>query len=486
MVVRQVPAHYYYYYYYSHVPEHHDHLHAFHTQSFKNKKQIIHNHDQEIIEPFTIKQVKSALGKLSNKKAPGPDRIPNELLKIMKDEEDFINIYTKLLNSCLILKKVPKSWKQSWIFLVYKSKDPTDPMNYRPIALLNTSNKVFSMLMVDRFNTFLESNKIFSDLQGGFRRNRTTFTKIWTLVQTIENALLNKKPLHVCYVDVKKAYDHVEHWGIKKVLTEYGFSQGVISLIMSICEDNTTKVITPHGLTSKINVTRGVRQGCPLSPTLFILFLDPLMLWLQESQLGYKINNTPLPGGAFCDDIVLTANSNQELQQLFDITQEFFTYFGLEISAVGSDKTIYTSNREKEEGTKLYIINPKTKAKETIPWLPKNESYKYLGLHINLCLDWTAQIKISNTNYMRHLAYLRRRCFTPSQTAEILNLVVFPAITYRMCIIKYPDEYLKKWDELARNLMGFKLRQFQFLDVNIGTCHCIMQVTMFFNSKIYK
>ena len=72
---------------------------------------------------------------------------------------------------------------------------------------------------------------------------------------------------------------------------------------------------------------------------------------------------------------------------------------------------------------------------------------------------------------MKHLAYLRKKCFTASQTAEILNLVVFPAITYRMGVIVFPDEYISKWDKQARNLMAHKLRTSQAL----GTIHWHLQ-----------
>ena len=99
------------------------------------------------------------------------------------------------------------------IYLVYKSGEASDPMNYKPIALLNTSYKIFTSLLNYRFSRFLENTNSFSCMQGGFRIGRTTFTKIWTLINMFEDAKINKKPLHVCYIDVKKAYDSVEQIG---------------------------------------------------------------------------------------------------------------------------------------------------------------------------------------------------------------------------------------------------------------------------------
>ena len=62
-------------------------------------------------------------------------------------------------------------------------------------------------------------------MQGGFRIGKTTHTKVWTLIQIIEHAKQENRPLHVAYIDVKKAYDSVEHWGLKQMLTQYGFKK---------------------------------------------------------------------------------------------------------------------------------------------------------------------------------------------------------------------------------------------------------------------
>ena len=131
--------------------------------------------------------------------------------------------------------------------------------------------------------------------------------------------------------------------------------------------------------------------------------------------------------------------------------EKYFMYYGLELSLGGKDKTVYTSNNSVQEGTHL------TYNGKNIPWAEPHESYKYLGIYINLNLDWKQQIKISSYKYLRHIAYLHKRCFNASQTAEILNLVVFPAITYRMCVVIFPKELIKKWDQIARNLLSSKL-----------------------------
>jgi len=76
-----------------------------------------------------------------------------------------------------------------------------------------------------------------------------------------------------------------------------------------------------------------------------------------------------------------------------------------------------------------------------LPWYEKDESYKYLGVWINLNLDWSHQTQVFKLYLLciNIWHYLRKRCFTASQAAEILNLVVFPSITYRMSVVKYSN-----------------------------------------------
>jgi len=149
---------------------------------------------------------------------------------------------------------------------------------------------------------------------------------------------------------------------------------------------------------------------------------------------------------------------------MFNIVTGYFDKFGLEMAMQHSfnsvdtvEKTVYTSNRGKSEPRTLMYKN------KSIPYMESSGSYKYLGVYINLDLNWTKQTTVTNYNYMKHIAYLRKKCFTASQTAEILNLVVFPAITYRMGVVIFPDEYIAKWDKSARNLMSYKLHANQVL-----------------------
>ena len=444
---------------------------VFNSPKFKERRERIHNQDGGLIQSISIEEVLSTIKKLSNGTACGPDNIPNEIIKHMGASPKFVEVLTHLFRACMAQQKIPSTWKKSNIFTTYKKDNPNNPLNYRPIALLCTTYKLYVTIITGRLTNFMEENKCFSEMQGGFRRDRPTFAKMWTLRNIIEHAKINNKELHACYIDIQKAYDSVEYWALDRVLEEYGFSEHFRDIISDISRNSTCNVILPHGLSDTINITRGVRQGCPLSPVLFTIFLEPLMLKLEGMKRGYTVDEgEPIPGGAYADDMVLHAGTRIDLQKLLNECAKYFDFVGLDIAVDGRDKSVYTSNTGPPNySQRLKFTTHKNGITETkhLPYYESWESYKYLGLWINLDLNWEKQTQITNGMYAKYLSSLYKKCFTASQTAEILNLVVFPSITYRMNLIKYDNKAVSKWDQKARNLMGHKLRENQ----NIGCKH---------------
>ena len=109
------------------------------------------------------------------------------------------------------------------------------------------------------------------------------------------------------------------------------------------------------------------------------------MLLIEDSNKGYEIDNRKIPGGAYADDMVLHTNRNSDLQALMYLTSDYFNFVGLKIAADGRDKTIYTNNVD------LHIYDIYFRDEDhnpiKIPFYTSSESYKYLGLWINLELN---------------------------------------------------------------------------------------------------
>jgi hypothetical protein len=308
----------------------------------------------------------------------------------------------------------------------------------------------------DRLNNLLLTQNIISEMQNGFRKHRACTQKIRQLVTMCELSKTTNQPLHVLYIDLRKAFDSVEFASLLLTLKRLGFDEKFVQLIEHMYQDNTTQIITPHGDTDKIKVQRGVKQGCPLSPVLFQLVLEPLFWRLEELKAtgeikGFAVDhNTSIVAPAYADDAALSSSTNAHLQNILDKYQTICEWNGLEIALERPDtkikqKTVYTHNEKSADGNpvahtlQVKFTNALTGAttSKQIPQIRSDECYRYLGLYTCLNLDWSQQISISEKKLKRTLGYLSARCFTDQQVVMVVNHVLLPAITYRMCAADY-------------------------------------------------
>lgn len=275
-------------------------------------------HENEIYE--RIKQLKSD-------KSPGPDRISNEIVKISTPV--LLKYLTQLFNMILDTEIVPKQWCMSDIVLLYKKGNPLDIANYRPISLLVSIYKLFSSIILRRITK--EIDKAQPIEQAGFRSGFSTIDHIQTLEQVIEKYNEFNRPLYLAFIDYNKAFDSISHNSLWTALKQFNVDQKYINILIYIYSNNYSQVkLETKG--SKIKIERGVRQGDPLSPKLFIAVLENIFQNLNWKNKGIKINRCYLSHLRFADDIVVLAETAKELENLiYTLDQESFKV-GLEMN----------------------------------------------------------------------------------------------------------------------------------------------------------
>lgn len=157
--------------------------------------------------PFTLQEMRQAINK-SRLTSPGKDQICYIMLKHLGilTQGKLLGLYNKVWEGGIL----PISWKDAVIIPIIKpGKDPTNPANYRPIALTSHVGKIMERMIVERLMFYLESKGLLSPHQNGFRKGRGTMDPVVFLETEVKKAQIKKESVLAIFLDVEKAYDMI-------------------------------------------------------------------------------------------------------------------------------------------------------------------------------------------------------------------------------------------------------------------------------------
>ena len=160
-----------------------------------------------------------------------------------------------------------------------------------------------------------------SEEQAEFRRDRSTIHQILTLRLIAEKTKRQGKKIYNCFIDFQKAFDTVKHKVIWAVLWSYGIEEKMVTLLEKIYEKAQSAVRIGKNQGAWFRTDVGTRQGEPLSPLLFIAYLERVMDHLKESKYGINISGTTVNNLRFADDIDLIGEKCSSLQKQFETTR---------------------------------------------------------------------------------------------------------------------------------------------------------------------
>jgi len=293
---------------------------------------------QKLMTEVTKLEVHQALMSMKSYKSPGPDGFQPIFFKMFWD--DIGDDIWKFVKNAFERGIMDPQSVESLMILIPKVDNPRTFKEFRPISLCNVTCKLVSKVLVNRLRPMLTD--IVSPLQSSFIPGRGTIDNAIILQEFIYHMQKSKKKLgDVIYkLDLEKAYDRVD-WGfLQDTLNYFGFSPSIISLIMSSISATSVSILWNGSRTEKFNPLRGLRQGDPLSPYLFVLCMERLGDMIEKSvQDG---NWQPLqlsPGGPkishlfFADDVLLFAKAKyNQAQYITNLLNNFCSISGMKVS----------------------------------------------------------------------------------------------------------------------------------------------------------
>ena len=140
----------------------------------------------------------------------------------------------------------------------------TDQNNYRPIALTCISSKILELILMTKYGHFLNTG----DAQFGFKTGHATDLCIFTLKETVQHYVSLGSPVYLCFMDLSKAFDKVNHWILFQKLLARGCPLFMVRLLVHWYSHQECVVKWGNTLSAPFTVTNGVRQGSVLSPYL--------------------------------------------------------------------------------------------------------------------------------------------------------------------------------------------------------------------------
>ena len=208
------------------------------------------------------------------------------------------------------------SQKQGVITLIQKDgKNPLYIKNYKPITLLNVDYKILSKILAKRMKTVL-SEIIHLD-QVGYMANRNIGEAIRLIDDIIFHCMTYKQDCFLIAVDFEKAFDSVSHTFLLKVLQLFGFGPSFCSWVTTIYSGITSCVMNGGFSTGYFDITRGVRQGDPLSPYLFLVVIEILAHVLKDNVFqGVKFGDSEVRHAIYADDMSIFVKNKVSIKRL--------------------------------------------------------------------------------------------------------------------------------------------------------------------------
>ena len=387
-----------------------------------------------LTEGFVLKQ----LQRLQITKARGIDNLSPFFLK--QSAEIITPTLTKLFNRSIETGIFPDVWKIAKVTPLHKKGPRNDVNNYRPISVLCSLSKIIERHVHDTLYSYLSKYNLIYEGQSGFRPNHSCITALTRMTDRWLAALDSGQMVGATFIDLRKAFDSVNHEILLKKLIMYGCSPAAISWFASYLSGRTQLVNFKGSLSDREEIDKGVPQGSIIGPLLFIVFVNDIHLHLKECETDLYADDTSLY--TVGDTLV---NIKDKLQRSMDIVCRWCECNDLKIN-VGKTTCMLIATRQRRSHLQESSLNISVNGQS----VPMCEVQRVLGININQDFNWGQQIS-SLCQSINYRLYILRRIqhFLPMNTrTAFCNAYILPSIDY--CSTIWGGTSVKNLEKVGR------------------------------------
>lgn len=305
------------------------------TKYFLSDVPQLNETDKELCEgPISVGECNAALKLMQNDKSPGLDGLPKEfyIQFFYLFGPSFVNV----VNNCMFVNKcLGSSQRQGIITLMCKNNNEPELLsNWRPLSLMNVDYKIIAKVLMLRLRKVISS--IVHIDQTCSVPGRSILDNAH-LLRCIQDYVEQKNiPCALVSLDLVKAFDHVSHDFLFKALQAYNFGPSFIQWIKTMYFNCQSQVLVNGFLSAPFPIERGVRQGCPMSPLLYALFIEPFARKIRSDPYieGLKLPGTPEEAriSQYSDDNNFIVTSRRSIVRIFDIVKLYSMCAGTKLN----------------------------------------------------------------------------------------------------------------------------------------------------------